>query len=58
MSLDVKQWVEAMCLEHQALLANCTYMLVPLPQGCVAVGTRWLYKIKSCVDRTIEYYKA
>ncbi len=58
MSPDVKQWVEAMHLEHQALLANHTYMLVPLPQGCVAVGTRWLYKIKSCVDGTIECYKA
>ncbi len=58
MSLDVKQWVEAIHLEHQALLANHTYMLVPLPQGHVVVGTRWLYKIKSCVDGTIECYKA
>ncbi len=47
-----------MHLEHQALLANHTYTLVPLPQGHVAVGTRWLYKIKSHVDRTIECYKA
>ncbi len=57
-SPDAKQWVEAMCLEHQALLANCTYMLVPLPQGRVVVRTRWLYKIKSHVDRMIECYKA
>ncbi len=57
-SPDAKQWVEAMRLEHQALLANRTYTLVPLPQGHVAVRTRWLYKIKSCADGTIERYKA
>ncbi len=57
-SPDVKQWVEAMHLKHQALVANCTYMLVPLPWGHIAVGTKWLYKIKSHMDRTIKCYKA
>lgn len=57
-SLDVKQWLEAMHLEHQALVANHTYTLVPLPAGHTAVGTCWLFKIKSCVDGTVECYKA
>ncbi len=32
----------------QALVANRTYTLVPLPPGRIAVGTKWLFKIKSC----------
>ncbi len=44
--------------EHKALVENRTYTLVPLPPGRTAVGTRWLYKIKSHANSTVEHYKA
>jgi hypothetical protein len=44
--------------EHNALLHNSTYTLVPLPADHKAVGTRWIFKIKHHADGSIECFKA
>jgi hypothetical protein len=35
-----------------------TWDLVDLPHGKSAIGCKWLYKIKTKFDGTIEWYKA
>ncbi len=57
-SSDAEFWIKAMQEEYNALLANGTFILVPLPKGSNAVGARWLYKIKQRADGTVERYKA
>ena len=52
------KWVAAMNLEHQALLRNQTWHLVPPPQGKNIVGCKWVYKVKRKADGTIDRYKA
>ncbi|GAB2299331.1 hypothetical protein Dimus_038555 [Dionaea muscipula] len=44
--------------EIQALQANRTWSLVPLPQGQHPIGCKWVFKIKYHSDGTIERYKA
>lgn len=41
-----KNWVEAMCLEIEALLRNGTWILTDLPIGRKAIGSKWIFKIK------------
>jgi hypothetical protein len=41
-----------------ALHKNHTWDLVDLPQGKSIVGCKWVYKIKSCSDGTVDRYKA
>ena len=52
------KWVSAMDLEHQALLRNKTWHLVPPPKGKNIVGCKWVYKIKRKADGTVDRYKA
>lgn len=44
--------------ELDALEANGTWQVIPLPTGKRAIGCRWVYKIKYNSDSTIERYKA
>ncbi|RVW43313.1 Retrovirus-related Pol polyprotein from transposon RE1 [Vitis vinifera] len=44
--------------ELQALQANGTWSLTPLPTGKTPIGCRWVYKIKHHSDGSIERYKA
>jgi hypothetical protein len=37
---------------------NHTWDLVDLPQGKSIVGCKWVYKIKTCSDGTVDRYKA
>ncbi|XP_062018169.1 DNA repair protein RAD5A-like [Rosa rugosa] len=52
------QWQEAMTYEIQALEANNTWRLTPLPPGKQPIDCKWVYKIKYNSDGTIKCYKA
>jgi histone deacetylase 1/2 len=57
-ALGDKNWVSAMNSEHQALLRNQTWHLVPHPKGKNVIGCKWVYKIKRMAYGTIDRYKA
>jgi len=57
-ALGDRNWVAAMDSEHQALLRNKTWHLVPSPKGKNVIGCKWVYKIKRRADGTIDRYKA
>nr|CAD1822899.1 unnamed protein product [Ananas comosus var. bracteatus] len=44
--------------ELAALEKNQTWTLEHLPHGKKPIGSKWVYKIKYCVDGSIERYKA
>ena len=44
--------------ELDALTKTHTWDLVDLPFGKSAVGCKWVYKIKTRVDGSVERYKA
>lgn len=47
-----------MTQEFEALYANHTWDLVPLPPTKRTIGCRWVYKIKHKADGIIERFKA
>ena len=51
-------WQQTMDEELSALHKTDTWDLVPLPPGKSVVGFRWVYKIKTNSDGSIERYKA
>ena len=51
-------WQIAMKEELDALTKNHTWDLVPLPPGQSVVGCKWIYKIKTRSNGSIEHYKA
>lgn len=53
-----EKWTVAMNDEHQALLNNGTWHLVPPLRGKNVIGCKWVYKIKRRADGQIERYKA
>jgi histone deacetylase 1/2 len=44
--------------EHQALVKNKTWRLVPPPKGKNIIGCKWVYKIKRKADGSVDRYKA
>ncbi|KAM3380920.1 hypothetical protein P3S68_006493 [Capsicum galapagoense] len=51
-------WQTAMTQEFEALYANHTWDLVPLPPTKRTIGCRWVYKIKHKANGSIERFKA
>ena len=43
--------------ELDALSKNHTWYLVTLPTKKSVIGYKWIYKIKTCSDGSIEHYK-
>jgi transposase InsO family protein len=54
---DIK-WIEAMKAELDALEKASTWNIQDLPPGKKTIGCRWVYKIKTKSDGTLERYKA
>ena len=44
--------------EHQALDKSHTWESVPLPPGKSPIGSKWVFKIKTEFDGSIDRYKA
>jgi hypothetical protein len=51
-------WRAAMNQDFDALLAQNTWSLCPLPAGRHAVRNKWVYKLKQKPDGSIDCYKA
>ena len=51
-------WQQAMVEELSALHKSGTWDIVSLPPGKIAIGSRWVYKIKTMSDGSVERYKA
>ncbi|XP_075085043.1 uncharacterized protein LOC142168280 [Nicotiana tabacum] len=51
-------WQETMLKEFEALEANHTWDIVPLPPNKKYIPCKWVYKIKQKSDGSIETYKA
>ncbi|KAI5391098.1 hypothetical protein KIW84_076093 [Lathyrus oleraceus] len=47
-------WVQEMDIDIQALMANKTWVYIPLPPGKKAIECKWVYKTKFHVDGSIE----
>jgi hypothetical protein len=53
-----KQWKDAMTKEHQSIMKNDVWKIVPRPKEKSVVTSKWVYKIKNVVDESVDKYKA
>ncbi|GJQ97309.1 putative retrotransposon ty1-copia subclass protein [Tanacetum coccineum] len=52
------KWLDAMNAEMQSMRDNQVWRLVDLPPNCKTVGSKWLFKKKTDMDRIVHTYKA
>jgi hypothetical protein len=52
------QWKEAMAEEHQSIMKNEVWEIVPRPKEKSVVTSKWVYKIKHAADGRVDKYKA
>ena len=52
------RWQEVTQAEIDALKANNTWVMCPLPPSKVPIGCKWVYKVKLKVEGFVERYKA
>ena len=55
---DKAKWQEAMRTEMRSLEENEVWDLVKLPANRKAVGSKWVYKVKTGADGSVQRYKA
>jgi hypothetical protein len=55
---DLERWKEATLAEYNTLIQNGTWEIVDLPPGEKAIGSSWVFHIKTHSDGSIERYKA
>ena len=51
------QWKEAMAEEHQSIMKNEVWEIVPRPKEKSVVTSKWVYKIKHAADGSMDKYK-
>ena len=52
------QWKESMAEEHQSIMKNEVWVIVPRPKEKSVVTSKWVYKIKHAADGSVDKYKA
>lgn len=52
------EWVEAMHKKLTVLEHNQTWEIMDLPHGRKTIGSKWVYRIKTKPDGTMDRYKA
>jgi len=57
-AVQVPEWQTVISEELAALERTSTWDLVPLPLGAVPITCKWVYKVKTRSDGSIERYKA
>jgi hypothetical protein len=55
---DSDKWKESMLDEIASLESNETWELVPLPPGCKAIGSKWVYKLKIDKNGQLARFKS
>ena len=53
-----QEWQHAMAEEIVALERTSTWDLVPLPPHVTSITCKWVYKVKTRSDGSLERYKA
>jgi hypothetical protein len=56
-AIQKKEWVDAMTEEHQSIIKNDVWEIVPRPKSKDVVSSKWIFKIKHVADGSIEKYK-
>ncbi|KAL6331208.1 hypothetical protein AAG906_009636 [Vitis piasezkii] len=57
LALQKDEWKQAMIFEFEALQRNNTWSLVPLLEGRIPIGCRWVYKVKENPNGSVKKYK-
>ena len=57
-ALNNEIWYQAMKAEYDALISNGTWTLVPRTENHKLVGNKWVFRIKTNTDGSVEKYKA
>ena len=52
-----KEWEAAANAEYQSLLENNTWELIKLPEGCKAIGCKWVFRVKYDSEGRVERFK-
>ena len=54
---DSSKWIQAMEMEMRSLKDNDVWELVDLPACRKALGSKWVFKVKTGADGSTERYK-
>jgi hypothetical protein len=57
-AVQKEQWKEATMEEHQSIMKNEVWEIVPRPKEKSVVTSKWVYKIKHATDGSMDKYKA
>jgi hypothetical protein len=57
-AVQKKQWKEAMTKEHESIMKNDVWEIVPRPKEKLVVTSIWVYNIKHATDGSVEKYKS
>lgn len=57
-ALSQPHWLATMKFEYEALLANNTWTLVPLPPHRKPIGCKWVFRTQGNPDGSVNKFKA